>query len=41
MVMVATAEKGKKWLDSASERLVELVKEFKKVASERKADCGI
>jgi creatinine amidohydrolase len=30
---VATAEKGKKWLDSAAERLVELVKEFKKVTS--------
>jgi len=35
---VATAEKGKKWLDSAMDRLVELVKEFKKVASEREAE---
>ncbi len=30
---VATAEKGQKWLDSAAERLVELVRDFKNVAT--------
>jgi creatinine amidohydrolase len=32
---VATAEKGQKWLDSAAQRLVELVRDFKKVATKR------
>jgi creatinine amidohydrolase/Fe(II)-dependent formamide hydrolase-like protein len=33
---VATSEKGEKWLDAAAERLVQLVKEFKRVSSEKR-----